>query len=109
MIHVTAFWLPDRAATHAAETRLMHDAMQEFKNIWHALLSMFQYMTSGIDISPFYKSSNPEAATLLLVLYMFIMVGCCVFCIRAHNGFCTLCKVPSARLLPRMYIFNEGS
>lgn len=52
--------------------------MQEFKNIWHALLSMFQYMTSGIDISPFYKSSNPEAATLLLVLYMFIMVRCFV-------------------------------
>lgn len=48
-------------------------ALQEFSTIWHAWLTMFNFMVSGFEFGIFYSCSNPEAAICLVVLYMFVM------------------------------------
>ena len=48
-------------------------ALQEFSTIWHAWLTMFNFMVSGFEFGIFYDCHNPEAAILLVVLYMFVV------------------------------------
>ena len=47
--------------------------MQEFSTIWHAWLTMFNFMVSGFEFGIFYDCHNPEAAIGLVVLYMFVV------------------------------------
>ncbi|DBA98675.1 hypothetical protein WJX77_002585 [Trebouxia sp. C0004] len=46
---------------------------QEFSTIWHAWLTMFNFMVSGFEFGIFYDCHNPEAAICLVVLYMFVV------------------------------------
>ncbi|KAL3131635.1 hypothetical protein ABBQ38_007932 [Trebouxia sp. C0009 RCD-2024] len=46
---------------------------QEFSTIWHAWLTMFNFMVSGFEFGIFYDCHNPQAAILLVVLYMFVV------------------------------------
>lgn len=46
---------------------------QEFSTIWHAWLTMFNFMVSGFEFGIFYDCHNPEAAIGLVVLYMFVV------------------------------------
>ncbi len=47
--------------------------MQEFNTIWHSWLTLFSFMMTGFEFGIFYDCSNPEAATILMVLYMFVV------------------------------------
>jgi len=47
--------------------------VQEFNTIWHSWLTLFSFMMTGFEFGIFYECSNPEAATLLMVLYMFVV------------------------------------
>ena len=47
--------------------------MQEFSTIWHSWLTLFGFMMTGFEFGIFYDCSNPEAATILMVLYMFVV------------------------------------
>jgi len=47
--------------------------VQEFNTIWHSWLTLFSFMMTGFEFGMFYECSNPEAATLLMVLYMFVV------------------------------------
>ena len=47
--------------------------MQEFRTIWHSWLTMFNFMVSGFEFGIFYECHNPEAAIVLVVLYMFVV------------------------------------
>ena len=47
--------------------------VQEFSTIWHAWLTMFNFMVSGFEFGIFYDCHNPEAAICLVVLYMFVV------------------------------------
>ena len=46
---------------------------QEFNTIWHSWLTLFSFMMTGFEFGIFYDCSNPEAATILMVLYMFVV------------------------------------
>jgi len=48
-------------------------SLQEFSTIWHAWLTMFNFMVSGFEFGIFYDCHNPEAAICLVVLYMFVV------------------------------------
>ena len=48
-------------------------ALQEFSTIWHSWLTMFNFMVSGFEFGIFYECHNPEAAIVLVVLYMFVV------------------------------------
>lgn len=49
--------------------------MQEFSTILHSWLTLFTFMMtlSGFDNEMFYNCTNPEAATFLMVLFMFVV------------------------------------
>ena len=47
--------------------------VQEFNTIWHSWLTLFSFMMTGFEFGMFYDCSNPEAATILMVLYMFVV------------------------------------
>ena len=47
--------------------------VQEFNTIWHSWLTLFSFMMTGFEFGIFYDCSNPEAATILMVLYMFVV------------------------------------
>lgn len=47
--------------------------LQEFRTIWHSWLTMFNFMVSGFEFGIFYECHNPEAAIILVVLYMFVV------------------------------------
>ena len=47
--------------------------VQEFSTIWHAWLTMFNFMVSGFEFGIFYDCHNPAAAICLVVLYMFVV------------------------------------
>ena len=47
--------------------------VQEFRTIWHSWLTMFNFMVSGFEFGIFYECHNPEAAIVLVVLYMFVV------------------------------------
>ncbi|KAL0035205.1 hypothetical protein WJX79_005983 [Trebouxia sp. C0005] len=46
---------------------------EEFNTIWHSWLTLFSFMMTGFEFGIFYDCSNPEAATILMVLYMFVV------------------------------------
>lgn len=50
-----------------------HLCLQEFRTIWHSWLTMFNFMVSGFEFGIFYECHNPEAAIILVVLYMFVV------------------------------------
>ena len=58
---------------HTTRYPKQQNLVQEFSTIWHAWLTMFNFMVSGFEFGIFYDCHNPEAAICLVVLYMFVV------------------------------------
>lgn len=45
----------------------------EFSTIWRSWLTLFSFLMTGFEFQMFYDCGNPEAATILMVIYMFVV------------------------------------